>query len=51
MGWGFLDLALELGFGRWGFQLMRFRTCFVGSSGFIDVGELYRNIQNNPGKK
>ena len=39
-GWG-----LELGFWSWSFQLIVFRDCGVGPSGFFGVGALYIDIE------
>ena len=38
-------LGLGLGFWGWGFQLMDFRACDVGLSGFYGVGAPYINTK------
>ena len=38
---GFWGLGLGLGFWAWGFQLLGFGSCDVGSSGFFGVGYIH----------
>ena len=50
--WRFLGWGLRLGFCGWSFQLMGFRDCGMGRSGFFwDFGSIYKHRRMTLGKK